>query len=245
MQLLDEDKGPRDFYDRYRAAGKDQQHAMVREYVGGRIKNDPQFISTQDALERESAVVPVALELGIVMLQRAQGQTDPDARKSQLESAEQVFLAVGGVAGESDEYRLSLGQVYYWLGKQAEGHKLFDEYLEAKGRGFADLLRIASRLRELGRVPEARAMGEEAYGKASKAEERHAAAIFRSLCAKDLDDKIVWLQKSDTAATRGQGVARQVAGRQGDGGGPRRRSRPAVPRGHRRVQGACRAARPC
>src|SRR5687768_802836 len=117
------------------------------------------------------------------MLQRAQGQADPAARKSQLEAAEQVFLAVRGVAGESDEYRLALGQVYYWLGKQAEGRKLFDEFLAAKGRGAEDLLRIAATLRQLGAEPEARALAEEAYNKATTNEHRHAAANVRYLCA--------------------------------------------------------------
>ena len=69
----------------------------------------------------------------MVMLQRAQGQTDAAARKTQLESAEKVFLAIGGIAGRSDAYQLSLGQVDYWLGKQAEGCKLFDDYLAKKG----------------------------------------------------------------------------------------------------------------
>ena len=66
-------------------------------------------------------MVPVALELGIVMLERAQSQSDPAAKKAQLEATEKVFLAIGGVAGKSDEYRLSLGQVDYWLASRREG----------------------------------------------------------------------------------------------------------------------------
>ena len=172
---------------------------MVREYINGRIKDDPKFIETQQSLEREEAVVPVALELGMVMLQRAQGQADVNARKEQLKSAEQVFLAIGGVAGESDAYRLSLGQVDYWLGKQAEGRKLFDDFLAKKQRAAADLLAVGYRLRQLGSDSEARALAEEAYNKASKPEERHQAADLRSLCFKDLDDQIAWLNNADTA----------------------------------------------
>lgn len=198
VDLLKNDKGPEDFYARYKNASSDAQKTMVREYINGRIKDDPQFAAVQQALERESAVVPVALELGIVMLQRAQGQANAEARKSQLEGAEQVFLAIGGVAGETDEYRLSLGQVYYWLGKQADGRKLFDDYLTSKGRGFAELMNIAHRLRQLGSVPEARTLAEEAYGKGNS-DEQHQAALFRSVISKDSDDSIAWLNKSDLA----------------------------------------------
>lgn len=198
IELLKTDKGPEDFYNRYSAAsGKDEKQAILQQYVDGKVKTDPGFTSTQEELERQSAVVPVALELGIVMLQRAQGQSNVTQRKSELESAEQVFLAIGGIAGESDVYRLSLGQVYYWLGKQVEGRKLFDEFLSSKGRGFDSLMQVAFRLRQLGAIPEARAMGEEAYNKASKPEDQNHAASFRSQCFTDRDDRIAWLNKSD------------------------------------------------
>jgi hypothetical protein len=199
IQLLNENAAPPDFYSRYRTASQEQKDAMVQDYVQSRIKNDPRYADALETLRREKAVVPVAMELGIVMLQRAQGQPNPDLRKTQLEAAEKVFLAIGGFAGESDEYRLSLGQVYYWLGKPADGRKLFEEYLAANGRDSRSLLAIAARMRQLGALPEARAEAEEAYSKAAKPEERYAAADFRSACEKDLDDKIVWLNNADTA----------------------------------------------
>jgi tetratricopeptide (TPR) repeat protein len=199
LKLLNDEKGPRDFYEKYKAANADEQRGLVREYVNGRLKNDPEFTSAQEALERETEVVPVALELGMVMLQRAQGQTNPATRKDQLVSAEQVFLAIGGIAGQTAEYRISLGQVYYWLGKQADGRKLFDDFLAAGGRNYGDVLKIAIRLRQLGALPEARAMGEEAYSKTSKPEEQNEAATFRSLCSKDLDDQIAWLRKASSS----------------------------------------------
>jgi hypothetical protein len=197
VDRLDKHQGPDDFYSKYAAASTDGKRALVIQYVTDRVKADPQYAGAQEALEHEAAVVPVALDLGIVMLQRAQQQADPAARKSQLESAERVFLAVGGVAGESDAYRMSLGQVYYWLGKQADGRKLFDEYLAAKGRAVDALAAIAGKLRLVGAEPDARAMAEEAYGKATKEEDRHAVAQLRSACFKDLDDQINWLAKAD------------------------------------------------
>jgi tetratricopeptide (TPR) repeat protein len=212
INLLKEGKGPADFYQKYDAAGKDQQRGIVREYVNGRLKNDPQYRSTQEALEREAPVVPVAMELGIVMLQRAQAQHDGQARKAQLEAAEKVFLAIGGVAGESDVYRISLGQVYYWLGKQAEGRKLFDDYLASKNRAAPDLVLIAIRLRQVGAVPDARAMAEEAYNTASKPEEKYNAASVRALCFKDTDDQIAWLRKADPADPSNKAELARVQG---------------------------------
>ena len=199
IQLLNEKKGPPEFYTKYHIASKDEQDAMVQAYVHGQIKNDPQYTAAQEALRQETGVVPVALELGIVMLQRAQAQSNPGLRKTQLEAAEQVFLAIGGFAGQTDEYRLSLGQVCYWLGKQAEGRKLFDDFLGSKGRDCMSLLEVAVRLRQLGAVPEARTTAEEAYTKANKDQQRYDAAGFRSLCNKDSDDEIAWLNKADTA----------------------------------------------
>ena len=213
IDVLKNDKGPADFYEKYKSSGEDEKKTLVREYVNSRLKDDPDFTASQQSLEQEAHVVPVAMDLGIVMLQRAQGQSDPQARKSQLESTEKVFLAIGGVAGESDEYRLSLGQVYYWLGKQDEGHKLFDEYLTSKGRAFEDLLKIATRLRALGAVPESRTMAEEAYNKATKPEEQHDAARLRYLMARDIDDTIDWLNKADTADPA---IKAELAKAQGD-----------------------------
>jgi hypothetical protein len=199
INLLQKKKAPSDFYTKYENAATDDQHAMVRNYVNARIKDDPALTSSQEALEQATGVVPVALELGIVSLYRAQSQQDGTARKAQLEAAEKVFLAISGVAGKSDEYRLSLGQVYYWLGKQAEGRKLFDDYLTAKGRASGDLLQIAIKLRSLGAVPEARSLSEEAFQKAAKPEDKQGVAQFRARCNKDLDDEIEWLSKANTA----------------------------------------------
>jgi hypothetical protein len=200
IRTLKENKGPADFYEKYQNAHKDRQQAIVQEYVNEKIRNDPEFTSSQEALEREAGVVPVALDLGIVMLQRGQAQQDPEKRKAQLESAEKVFLAIGGIAGETDAYRLSLGKVYYWLGKQEEGRTLFDEFLKSKNRDFASLMEVATKLRELGSEPQARTLVEEAYGKTSEPQERHSAAHLRSLLATSIDDEISWLSRCDTAS---------------------------------------------
>jgi hypothetical protein len=199
LDLLRKNKAPTDFYTKYDQASEDGKQALISEYIGGRLRNEPQYTQAQDALQHAAEIVPVAMELGIVCLQRAHNTPDAAARKTQLESAENVFLAVRGVAGESDEYRLSLGEVYYWLGKQAEGHKLFDEFLSAKQRSFLALLQIAHRMRQVGMDAETRTLAEEAYAKGAKPEERYAAASLRGVCFKDNDDRIEWFSKANTS----------------------------------------------
>ncbi len=213
IALLNQNKAPAEFYSRYNSSSSQQQQAMVDDYVSARLKSDPSFTSMQASLRRESAVVPVALDLGMVMLQRVGGQGDAASRKAQLEAAEKLFLSIGGVAGESDQYRLSLGQVQYWLGKQEQGRKLFDEFLQSKGRDSSSLLAVAARLRDLGAHPESRSTAEEAYARAATDEQRYSAAAFRSVCSIDRDDRIKWLDKSNTAVP---GVKARLADALGD-----------------------------
>jgi tetratricopeptide (TPR) repeat protein len=145
-------------------------------------------------------VVPVAIDLGVVLLRRGQGMADPDARKAELERAEKTFLAVRGVAGETDEYRLFLGQVYYWLGKHADGRKLFDELLKAHNRNVTTLVGVGRLLREVGAVGEARAL-EEAYKSEANPEKKEDVAVQVALVTSDLDDKITWLNRAAGART--------------------------------------------
>jgi tetratricopeptide (TPR) repeat protein len=155
-------------------------------------------------LKAANEIVPVALDLGIVQLNRAQSLKDPAARKSELEAAEKTFLAIRGFAGETDEYRLFLGQVYYWLGKSKEGKELFDQLLASRKRAYATLMALGHTLRSVGETAEARALAEEAYKSAKKDDDRYNAASFRSLLFKDEDDQIAWLEKADPAATWNQ-----------------------------------------
>ena len=86
---------------------------------------------------------------------------DPAARKAELEAAEKTFLAIRGMAGDTDEYRLFLGQVYYWLGRLEEGRALFEELLAANERSYGTLMAVSSTLREVGEDSLARQFTEE------------------------------------------------------------------------------------
>ncbi len=194
---LNSEKAPGFNYAAYDRLSKAKQIEMVESYVDAQLEDNQQMVDAQDAVMAASSVVPVALDLGVVLLRHSQTLSDPDERKKDLEEAEQTFLAVRSMAGESDEFRLYLGQVYYWLEKQDEARKLFDELLAANGRSFQMLMAVGGTLREVGAEGEARKILEEAYTKGSGQDEKHQAAALRGLTSIDQDDKITWLRRGD------------------------------------------------
>ena len=178
-------------------ASEDERQAMAMEYIGRQIKDDAEVNAAREALAKQSMVVPAALDLGMVTLQRAQTMKDPAVRRSELERAEKTFLAIRGTAGESDQYMLHLGQVYYWLGKQKEGQQEFEKLLAKHERKSESLYALANVLRELGASAEARKLMEEAYEKATEKRARQGIAHLRAITSTSLDDKIHWLELSD------------------------------------------------
>jgi tetratricopeptide (TPR) repeat protein len=174
-----------------------EKNAIFRAYILGKIKDDPGIRSAQQELAKQWRVIPASIELGMVKLHRAQKLADPEARRKELESAEKTFLSIRSLAGEQDDYRINLGQVYYWLGKHAEGRKLFDELLKKRDRAFATLFTVSRILREVGAVSEARSLIEEAYKKATEANQKQGAALLRAIMHIDLDDRITWLGRAN------------------------------------------------
>src|SRR5262245_34439730 len=149
-------------------------------------------------LMAHSTVRHAALEVVSVRLHRAQAMADPEARWQELQKAEQTLLAVGQFTRESDRYHLNLAQVYYWLGKPAEGKKQFDEVLKKHNRKTEVVLVVAKMLREVGATTEARALTEQAYAREQDVKEKQSAALIRSLMPLDLDDNITWLKRANT-----------------------------------------------
>jgi tetratricopeptide (TPR) repeat protein len=200
IEDLQAGRGDQAFYDKYEHASKLEKDELVDNYVEARMRDDPTLKRALVELKAANEIVPVALDLGIVQLNRAQSLKDPADRKAELEAAEKTFLAIRGAAGETDEYRLFLGQVYYWLGKSKEGKQLFDELLASRNRAFRVLIQLAETLRSVGETADARALAEEAYKSAKTNKEKFAAASFRALVFKDDDDQIAWLEKADPDA---------------------------------------------
>ena len=197
IRELREGKAGDSFYREYDKADAAQRGVLVDNYVGRRIKQSPAFAAVRKDLENANRIVVVAMDLGIIQLERARELADADARKRELQAAERTFIAIRGFAGESTEYQLYLGQVYYWLGKSGEGRVLFDNALAANQRAPNLLLALCRILREVGDYDEARALAEEAYRTATTDELRWNAAGLRAVTPKDNDDAIAWLQKSN------------------------------------------------
>jgi len=190
-------KAPGFNYQRYKAGNEALQDGMVGEYIDTRLKDNPAILNALAELEQAAGVVPVALDLGITMLHRAHGLADPKARQAELEQAEKTFLAIRGLAGGTDTFRLYLGQVYYWLGKPGDGKKLFDALLADKDRSPDILVAIGRTLREVGDVATARALLEEAHQKETDRAKKQNVAVVRSLLWTDLDDQITWLGRGN------------------------------------------------
>jgi len=196
---LEKGQGPESFYRQYKAASEDEQQALVQEYVEKQIRGDAGIRMKQEALIREASVVPVALDLGMVRLHRAQAMPDPQARQDELQAAEETFLAIRGLAGDTDQYRLFFGQVCYWLGKHDQGRELFDELLTVNQRSCETLMSVSSTLRDLGACSEARELAEEAYNKEADQGKKYEAALLRALLPTDSDDQIEWYRRANPA----------------------------------------------
>ena len=213
---LNAGKAPDSFYNEYDKADKNRQNEMVQTQYAARRDQSPEVEAALEAYRDAASVVPVALDLGMVMLRRAQTLTDEEQRKTDLQSAEKTFLAVKGVAGQSDEYRLYLAQVYYWLGKAKEGKVLFEELLTAKNRDFSTLFSIGRILRDLGASGESRELMQEAYKKASGPDEAHPAASYLSLLATSVKERIKWLEKSDLSSAQVQADLASLRGNEAE-----------------------------
>jgi Flp pilus assembly protein TadD len=181
---------------RANAVDKEEANKLVVEYLRKRFKGDKKLARLQKTLREEGVVIPAAFDLSFIHLRRGQQMKDQAARKAELEKAEKLLGSIQDQVGGRN-FNLSMGQVKFWLGKQAEGKKLFDELLKAEKRSFDSLYSVANVYRDLGSNQEARALLEEAYKTAGDQQQLHKAAGLRSLTWKDLDDQIEWLKKCD------------------------------------------------
>jgi hypothetical protein len=199
-------------YRRYDAADMHEKQEMVKAYVIRKVQEDPVAAAAERELDAERAAGQAALDLGLALLHRAQTRADPAARKKDLEKAEKTFLVIRGLRGEDDQSRLYLGQVYYWLGKPADGRKLFDEVLKANNRDTNTLYLVGRALREVGDVSAARDLIEEAYNHEGNTAPRQAMALVRAIIPRDLDDQIAWLAKADPKAAEVRALLSRARG---------------------------------
>jgi tetratricopeptide (TPR) repeat protein len=194
---LNAGRAPQIFYQAVKPLPKAQQDVKVDEYIAETLRVSPVLAAHRTALSGVAKVVPLALDLGIIRVQRAHEITDPTLRRQELESAEKLFLAIRGLAGENPEYKLFYGQVLYWLGRASEGSKMFEDLLTSKQRDFETLSQVGRVLREVGDTTSARKIFEESYEKGKDSNQKQAAARMRSAEPTDLQDEIKWLQRAD------------------------------------------------
>ena len=159
--------GPDSFYTKYDETPVDEQQLMVDTYLSDIVIAKPKYESALNVYRNASQIVPVVMDYGILQLKRAEGLSSPDEREAELKAAEETFLSIKNIAGDSDDYKIYLGQVYFWLGKQDLGQSLFDEVLEANGRASESLISISLTLRSLGKVGLAQELAQEAYDNAA------------------------------------------------------------------------------
>lgn len=198
LNELEHRHGPPEFYPKYEAADEVGRNALVNDYLIERCRVDRDLRNAQDRLEQAGRLVPSVMQLGIAELNLSHDIAEADKRQEMLQSAEQTFLSIRGAAGETDEFRLFLGEVSYWLGKPAEGRKLFDELLTAKHRSSDWLSQVARRLREVGETDQARALVEEGWSAETDSDKKQALAADRQVMSMNAEDRLKWLQRCDT-----------------------------------------------
>lgn len=196
FESLNSNKASASFYRKYQAASETAKEEMVSEFVGNQMKASKEIAAALSELKAANPVVSVVLSLGIAQLNLAQASADEQARKKGLEEAEKSFLSVKSFAGQTEEYQLFLGQVSYWLGKQDEGRKLFEEFMTSHGESVEKQAMVAETLRQLGAKDESRALSEKAFATAKTDEEKFRAAQMRALTFTDTDDRITWLSRA-------------------------------------------------
>jgi hypothetical protein len=185
------------FPPKYKAAFTGTDDAAAQEafsqWLGEEIEQSPAIARMQAEYQRQSDIVPVAILLGTVQLQRARAATG-EQREQLLDSAQSTFLSIGSEATGMPDYHLALGQVYFRLGKTALAKAEFQHLLENPD-GHVQLL-AASGYRELGQFDEARKISEVVYEGSVDEIIKHRAAVLRSLLAFDLEERRTWLLRA-------------------------------------------------
>jgi len=197
---LNEGRGPKSFYDKYDLTPEDEQQLFVDEYISEAVNNNASYQNALNNYREAASIVPVVMDFGILQLRNAETMSSESERKAELKAAEETFLSIRSVAGDSDDFKIYLGQVYFWLGKQDDGQALFDEVIERSGRDPGILMTVASTLRTLGKVGMAAELTQEAYENSKDDETKYFAASMMQHLSNTIEDKIKWLERSDTNA---------------------------------------------
>ena len=197
FEKLNAGDGPQSFYDAYDAASDQEKQLVVDNYISEQIGGNSAYSAALEEYREAAAIVPVVMDFGILQLKNAETMTSESERNAELNAAEETFLSIRSVAGEADDYKIYLGQVYFWLGKQTEGMTLFNEVIDISNRDPMALLNVSSTLRDLGKVGLAKDLAQEAYENTQDDDVKGFAVNMMQHLATTLEDKIKWLERAD------------------------------------------------
>jgi cellulose synthase operon protein C len=179
------------------AKDTEQARSLYGDWVDAQLKKDSEIEQLRGRLEKLDAVVPVALSLGMLLLDSAQTGAG-ELRAAALAKAERTFLSIEAGGEGLPAYHLGLGSVYYRLGKSTEGEREFAVLLERK-EPLLDLDVVRS-YRDLGQLPRAKEVALRVFEQ-SKDELKFAAAVQLSLLAEDLEEQEKWLLAGDQSTS--------------------------------------------
>ncbi|MGF1469155.1 MAG: hypothetical protein ACFCGT_23775 [Sandaracinaceae bacterium] len=183
---------------RLQSAAEEDVPGIVNTWLREQIEADDLLADLREDYTARSEVVPEVLSLGMIKLQRAR-EASGDERARLLGEAERMFLAIQEEAQGLPAYHLSLGQVYYRLGRDAEGEAELSRLLQ---EGNLEVrLQVARVYRELGQKQRARAVATEVYEQAESAPAELAhvrgdAAMTMAVMATRLEEEERWLRRA-------------------------------------------------
>ena len=105
---LNDGLGPDSFYSKYEKTPASEQQQMVDTYLGDIVYNKPKYLNALAVYRDAAKIVPVAMDFGILQLRRAEGLSSQAEREAELNSAEETFLSIRNVAGDSEDYKIYL-----------------------------------------------------------------------------------------------------------------------------------------
>ncbi|MDC0721627.1 tetratricopeptide repeat protein [Nannocystis bainbridge] len=174
-------------------ASEQEQGAIFSEWLEQQLGDSPKLTPLLASYTAAADVVPVALLLGTIQLQRASG-LEGDARAAALNAAEGTFLSIQAEAEGVPSYHLGLGEIYHRLGKRDEGDREFAALLEANDPMVA--LKVAHAYRGLGMKERSRELSEKLHAESPSPVKEHA-AMLRSLLAPGLEEQRTWVERAD------------------------------------------------
>ena len=181
-----------------RITNKSMQEKKVDEYILKQIKKNSRVKKALNKYLNAASFVPSAIDLGILQLERARTLESPEAKKKELEAAEQTFVSIASFASDSDEYKLSLGEIYYWLGKDADGSIQFENYLLSQKRNTKALFYVAEIYRRIGKTEKVYKLAKEIFDKkgVSSIDKDQAIFLLSQTCI-SAAERVSWLEKLD------------------------------------------------